>query len=158
MNENGSTKLLQAQTQTWNHIYNFVSSSAAKCAVQLGIPDVVLLAPLKSYLLNFFMVKQWILHNWGDEDCVKILKKCKESIPSREKGGKVIIIGIVLENPKEKDDSVRAQHNMDLVMMVLFGAKERTKKEWEKLFTEAGFNEYEITPTLGTRSLIEIYP
>nr|XP_009798851.1 PREDICTED: trans-resveratrol di-O-methyltransferase-like [Nicotiana sylvestris] len=92
----------------------------------------------------------------GDEDCVKILKKCKESIPSREKGGKVIIIDIVLENPKQKDDSVRAQHNMDMVMMV-FGARERTKKEWEKLFTEAGFSEYEITPTLGTRSLIEIY-
>ncbi|XP_016493889.1 myricetin 7/4'-O-methyltransferase 2 [Nicotiana tabacum] len=348
MNENGSTELLQAQTQTWNHIYNFVSSSAAKCAVQLGIPDVLYkhgksmclsdisaalplnpskisflpilmrslvqsgflyehedyytLTPasrlfvkddplsMRSYFLimhdpclqkpwfelsswfqndfptafhtahngkslwDYFadeprgndifndsmandsrliadvliteckhvfegltslvdvgggtgtlaiaiakafpainctvldlphvigdlkgsgnlefvggsmfekipnanaILLKWILHNWGDEDCVKILKKCKASIPSREKGGKVIIIDIVLENPKEKEDSVRAQHNMDLVMMVLFAAKERTKKEWEKLFTEAGFNEYEITPTMGTRSLIEIYP
>ncbi|KAF3667317.1 Tabersonine 16-O-methyltransferase [Capsicum annuum] len=33
-----------------------------------------------------------ILHDWKGKDCVKILKKCKESIPSREKGGKVIII------------------------------------------------------------------
>ncbi|KAK4373928.1 hypothetical protein RND71_004605 [Anisodus tanguticus] len=99
-----------------------------------------------------------ILHNWSDENCVKILKKCKESIPSREKGGKVIIIDIVMEDPKLSDDFVRAQHVMDMLMMVLYGAKERTKKEWEKLFIEAGFSEYKITPALGLRSLIEIYP
>ncbi|KAG5627673.1 hypothetical protein H5410_012891 [Solanum commersonii] len=54
-------------------------------------------------------------------DCVKILKKCKESIPSKE------------------------------------GKGERIEKEWEKLFIEAGFNEYKIFPVLGLRSLIEIY-
>ncbi|XP_033516134.2 myricetin 7/4'-O-methyltransferase 2-like [Nicotiana tomentosiformis] len=104
------------------------------------------------------MVEQWILHNWNDEDCVKILKKCKESIPSREEGGKVIIIDIVLENPNVRNEFVRAQHYMDLLMMVCYAAKQRTKMDWERLFTDAGFNEYKITPTLGTRSLIEIYP
>ncbi|MCD7453195.1 hypothetical protein HAX54_020000 [Datura stramonium] len=99
-----------------------------------------------------------ILHNWKDGDCVKILKKCKESISSRGRGGKVIIIDSVLENPKQSNELVRAQHNMDMLMMVLFGAKERTEKEWEKLFTEAGFTEYKIIPALGLRSLIEIYP
>ncbi|XP_075107133.1 myricetin 7/4'-O-methyltransferase 2-like [Nicotiana tabacum] len=38
------------------------------------------------------------------------------------------------------------------------GYLQRTKMDWERLFTDAGFNEYKITPTLGTRSLIEIYP
>ncbi|XP_059311036.1 myricetin 7/4'-O-methyltransferase 2-like [Lycium ferocissimum] len=101
-----------------------------------------------------------VLHNWGDEDCVKILKKCKESIPSREKGGKVIIIDTVMEeDPKQSNDQfIRAQHNMNMLMMVLYAAKERTKKEWEKLFTEANFTEYKIIPALGVRSLIEIYP
>jgi len=79
---------------------------------------------------------------------VKILKKCKESIPSKEEGGKVIIIDTVLEDPKERNEFVRAQHNMDMLMMVLFGSKERTKKEWEKLFIEAGFNKYKIIPAL----------
>jgi len=37
---------------------------------------------------------QWILHDWGNEDCIKILKKCKEAIPSKENGGKVIIIDV----------------------------------------------------------------
>ncbi|OIT22906.1 PREDICTED: trans-resveratrol di-O-methyltransferase-like [Nicotiana attenuata] len=106
---------------------------------------------------NAILLK-WILHNWSDEDCVKILKKCKESIPSREEGGKVIIIDIVLENPNVTNEFVRAQHYMDLLMMVCYAAKQRTKMEWERLFIDAGFNEYKITPTLGTRSLIEIYP
>ncbi|MCD7470164.1 hypothetical protein HAX54_009834 [Datura stramonium] len=46
---------------------------------------------------NAILLK-WILHNWSDQDCVKLLKKCKESIPSKEKGGKVIIIEIVMED------------------------------------------------------------
>ncbi|OIT32668.1 trans-resveratrol di-o-methyltransferase [Nicotiana attenuata] len=106
---------------------------------------------------NAILLK-WILHDWSDEDCVKILKKCKEAIPSRDKGGKVIIIDIVMEDPTQSDEFVRAQHSMDLLMMVLFAAKERTNKEWQKLFTEAGFTEFKITPSLGLRSLIEIYP
>ncbi|KAH0641526.1 hypothetical protein KY289_032500 [Solanum tuberosum] len=44
----------------------------------------------------------------NDEDCVKILKKCKESIPSRDEGGKLIIIDVVLEDPKNNTDCVRA--------------------------------------------------
>lgn len=99
-----------------------------------------------------------VLHDWMDEDCVKILRKCRESIPSREKGGKVIIIDTVLEDPKQSNEFVQAQHYMDMLMMVLCAAKERTEKEWEKLFSEAGYAEYKIIPALGLRSLIEIYP
>ncbi|KAM3381536.1 hypothetical protein P3S68_007109 [Capsicum galapagoense] len=40
---------------------------------------------------------KWVLHDWGDEDCIKILKKCKEAIPSKENGGKVIIIETVMD-------------------------------------------------------------
>ncbi|KAJ8573644.1 hypothetical protein K7X08_010155 [Anisodus acutangulus] len=105
------------------------------------------------------MLLKHVLHNWRDEDCVKILKICKESIPNREKGGKVIIIDTVMEgDSKQSDEFVRAQHNMGMLMMVLLAAKERTEKEWEKLFIEAGFTEYKIIPALGLSSLIEIYP
>ncbi|KAJ3679742.1 hypothetical protein LUZ60_017753 [Juncus effusus] len=38
---------------------------------------------------------KWILHDWCDEDCVKILKLCKEAISSRE-AGKVIVVEIVV--------------------------------------------------------------
>ena len=35
-----------------------------------------------------------------------------------------------------------------MVMMVLVKRKERTEKEWAKLFLDAGFNDYMITPVL----------
>ncbi|KAG5603454.1 hypothetical protein H5410_034824 [Solanum commersonii] len=102
---------------------------------------------------------KWILHDWNDEDCVKILKKCKESIPSKEKGGKVIIIDIVMEdNCSNNEQLVQSQHLMDLFMRITCASKERSKKEWEKLFLEAGFSEYKIITSLGLRSLIEVYP
>jgi hypothetical protein len=39
---------------------------------------------------------QWILHNWNDEGCVKILKNCKEAVSRNDKGGKIIIIDTVI--------------------------------------------------------------
>ncbi|OEL18893.1 5-pentadecatrienyl resorcinol O-methyltransferase [Dichanthelium oligosanthes] len=27
---------------------------------------------------------KWVLHDWGDAECVKILKNCRKAIPSRE--------------------------------------------------------------------------
>ena len=42
------------------------------------------------------------MHNWNDEECLKILKRCKEAIANKDKG-KVIIIDVVIGN--EKGDS-----------------------------------------------------
>lgn len=96
---------------------------------------------------------KWILHNWNDEECVKILNKCKEAIPSH---GKVIIIETVLENKKEDNKLIETQFFYDMQMMVLFAGKERNEKEWANLIFSAGFSNYKITP--GLISLIEVYP
>ncbi|KAJ4729722.1 O-methyltransferase [Melia azedarach] len=101
---------------------------------------------------------KWILHDWDDEECVKILKKCKEAITSDSKVGKVIIIDMMRENKKGDDESIETQLFFDMLMMVLVTGKERDEKEWVKLFQDAGFRDYKITPILGLRSLIEVYP
>nr|GLL22863.1 trans-resveratrol di-O-methyltransferase-like isoform X1 [Ipomoea trifida] len=101
---------------------------------------------------------KWILHDWSDEVSVKILKKCKESIPNKEKGGKVIIIDMVVNNTTKDDKSIETQIFFDMLMMVLVSGRERAKKDWAKLFLEAGFSDYKIIPILGLRSLIEAYP
>ncbi|XP_019193587.1 PREDICTED: trans-resveratrol di-O-methyltransferase-like isoform X3 [Ipomoea nil] len=101
---------------------------------------------------------KWILHDWNDEDCVKILKKCKESIPSKEKGGKVIIIDMVIDNARKDEKSIETQICYDTMMLGILGGRERATKDWEKLFSDAGFSDYEIIPILGLRSIIEVYP
>ncbi|CAH2040781.1 unnamed protein product [Thlaspi arvense] len=61
-------------------------------------------------------------------------RRCKEAIPSKEKGGKVMIIDMMVENKKEDDESVETQLFFDMLMMILVTGKERTEKEWAKLF------------------------
>lgn len=103
---------------------------------------------------------QSVLHNWSDEDCVKILKRCREAIPSSAGGGKVIIIDLVLMSTGKKDEHELAKTRLfhDMLMMVLVAGKERCEEEWEKLFLDSGFSHYKITPRFGVLSLIEVYP
>ncbi|XP_059440551.1 trans-resveratrol di-O-methyltransferase-like [Corylus avellana] len=99
-----------------------------------------------------------VLHSISDEDCVKVLKKCREAILNKEKGGKVIIIDIVINDIKDEHEITEAKLFFDVLMMALVTGRERCEKEWEKLFLEAGFSRYKITPMFGLRSLIEVYP
>nr|CAD1834306.1 unnamed protein product [Ananas comosus var. bracteatus] len=100
---------------------------------------------------------KWVLHDWDDEDCVRILRRCKEAIPPREPGGKVIVMEPVIgSSPEEK--STGAQLFIDMWMMIQAGGRERDELEWRKIFTKAGFSDYKIVATLGFRSVIEVYP
>ncbi|XP_077211751.1 (RS)-norcoclaurine 6-O-methyltransferase-like [Tasmannia lanceolata] len=96
-----------------------------------------------------------ILHDWDDEDCVKILKRCKEAIP--EEGGKVIIVDIVLDID-EGHEITRTRYAFDVIMMISTGGKERTEKEWRRLIFNAGFNHCEITPINALHSAIIASP
>ncbi|BFG25046.1 hypothetical protein CerSpe_113200 [Prunus speciosa] len=102
---------------------------------------------------------KWILHDWSDEESVKILKKSREAILSKNEGGKVIILDINVSSDNKKMDkkSIETQLMWDMLMMVDLNGKERSEAEWEKLFLTAGFSHYKITHTLGLRSLIEVY-
>jgi len=106
-----------------------------------------------SYLF-YFDNKQWVLHDWKDEECVKILKNCKEAMASE---GRVLIIDIVMENKKEDHELTETQFFFDMQMIMLFGGKERYEKQWANLIFSAGFSNYKITPTLGLVSIIEVY-
>ncbi|KAK6780163.1 hypothetical protein RDI58_022347 [Solanum bulbocastanum] len=104
---------------------------------------------------------KWVLHDWSDEECIKRLKKCKEAIPRKEKGGKVIIIDMVLMDrnlEKGDDKSYETQLFFDMLMMVHVSGKEINRQDWAKLFSGAGFSDYNIIPILGLRSIIEVFP
>ncbi|XP_057950183.1 trans-resveratrol di-O-methyltransferase-like isoform X2 [Malania oleifera] len=101
-----------------------------------------------------------VLHDWSDGECVDILKRCKEAIPSKDNGGKVIIIDMVIDAENDEHELAETKLQFDMLMMVLLTGKERNEKEWEHLLLEAGFSRYKIslTPTFGLWSLIEVYP
>ncbi|KAL6661830.1 hypothetical protein ACP70R_001214 [Stipagrostis hirtigluma subsp. patula] len=140
-----------------------------KCSV-LDLPHVVADAPVSTNVkyiagdmfesippTNAVFLK-WVLHDWGDTECVKILKNCKRAIPPKETGGKVIILDMVvgagsLSNLKHKETQIF----FDLFIMYVNGI-ERDEQEWRKIIFGAGFSGYKILPVLDVRSIIEIYP
>ncbi|CAN1123595.1 Trans-resveratrol di-O-methyltransferase, partial [Linum perenne] len=96
--------------------------------------------------------------DWSDENCERILKNCKKAVTCDGKIGKVIFIDMVL-GIKNLDEKTKAiQYSFDIEMMINIDGKERNEEEWAKLFIEAGFRTYHISPIFGARSLIEVYP
>ncbi|KAL2924905.1 Trans-resveratrol di-O-methyltransferase [Bienertia sinuspersici] len=102
----------------------------------------------------------WILHDWSDDHCIKILQRCKEAIPSKDQGGKIIIIDMVVKIKNGiSNNYCISQLLFDMQMMsTTLGGKERTEEEWNKLFISAGLSDYKISPILGSRSVIVVYP
>ncbi|CAN0915187.1 Trans-resveratrol di-O-methyltransferase [Linum grandiflorum] len=101
---------------------------------------------------------KWILHDWSDENCVRILKNCKKAVTATSYNGKVIIIDMVLGGKNLDEKTKTVQYGFDIEMMVNASGKERDEEEWAKIFVEAGFTRYHIRPIFGARSLIEVYP
>ena len=114
----------------------------------------MLLSCLTSFFL-FLLLIQWVLHDWGDEDCVKILKNCRKAMP--EKTGKLILVEIVLQ-PEGNGQFGDMGMVSDLVMFAhSTGGKERTELEWKKLLDEGGFPRYKIINIPALPSIIEAY-
>nr|CAD1844846.1 unnamed protein product [Ananas comosus var. bracteatus] len=93
-----------------------------------------------------------VLHDWSDEECLRILKRCKEALPG--KGGKLIIVDIVVDDEREHEFA-RARMATDMLMMVYTGGRERTKKEWNQLVLGAGFASCKIKPIMAMEQMIE---
>ncbi|CAN6243478.1 unnamed protein product [Urochloa humidicola] len=128
-----------------------VESVVVDGAVEFVAGDMMeFIPPVDVVLLKF------VLHNWSDEDCVRILERSKEAISNREPKGKVVIIDMVVGSACKQ--TLEAQLLMDLCMMVLTTGKERDEEKWHRLFLKAGFSQYKISPILGCWSLIEVYP
>ncbi|KAK6919023.1 Plant methyltransferase dimerization [Dillenia turbinata] len=97
-----------------------------------------------------------VMHDWSDQDCVKILKNCREAIP--EKTGKVIIVEDVLR--PDEDGLFDGTHlAVDLVLFAqTSGGKERTEEEWKNVLEEGGFLRYNIIQIPTLQSIIEAFP
>lgn len=103
----------------------------------------------------FAIYFQWIMHDWGDDECVKILKNCKKAIPSRDAGGKVIVVDMLVGVGPPDQKHLETQTLFDAL---LINGVERDEQEWKKVLVEAGFSDYKIMPVRGSRSIIKVYP
>jgi SAM-dependent methyltransferase len=90
-----------------------------------------------------------IIHDWGDEDSLKILQNCRQAI---NKNGKLLLVEQVI--PAGNDPS--ASKFLDINMLVMCsGGKERTADEYQQLLEKAGFTLTRIIATNSDVSIIE---
>lgn len=96
-----------------------------------------------------------ILHDWSDDQCVKILKNCYDALPEF---GKVIVVDSLIPEPLETDIFSRFVYLLDIQMYTVFpGAKERTAEELKALATKAGFTAVKLVCRAYSWWLVELY-
>ena len=83
-----------------------------------------------------------ILHDWKDDEAVRILETCGRAM---QPSSRLVLFESVLRPGTEFEFAKL----LDLHMLVLFGARERTQEEWERLLDRAGFALTKIVPTPG---------
>jgi hypothetical protein len=88
-----------------------------------------------------------ILHDWGDEDCVRILTRCREAMAP---GGTLLVVDAVLP----EGNAPHPAKVMDILMMVLAGGRERRAPEFAGLLERAGLRLEGISPTASALSVI----
>ena len=92
-----------------------------------------------------------IIHDWNDEQCLKILTNCRRAI---QRSGKLLLIEMVLRESNQPDPG----RFMDLNMLANLPGQERTEAEFRTLLAKAGFSLTQIIPTPGATSIIESQP
>ncbi|KAK3708531.1 hypothetical protein LTR37_011426 [Vermiconidia calcicola] len=81
----------------------------------------------------FFL--RWILHNWPDQYCHRILQAM---IPSLKAGTKILIMEELLPEPGSIPNAFeRGLRSMDVGMLALGNGRERDMEQWKRLFKEA---------------------
>ncbi|CAI8597970.1 unnamed protein product [Vicia faba] len=151
---NGTTLSILVKAFPWIQGTNFDLPHVIDVALKYdGIQHVVgdMFTSIPKADAIFF---KWVLHDWGDEECIKILKNCKEAIP--KENGKVIIVDVVIEEEREKHNKYEDVRLMlDMVMMAHTNiGKERTLKEWEHVIHMAGFNTITVKSINAVQSVI----
>jgi hypothetical protein len=79
---------------------------------------------------------RWIMHNYSTPYAIKILKNL---IPALKPGARILINDhCLLEPGQENPWDERVMRRMDMVMLTLLNAQERTEAEYRELFKSAG--------------------
>jgi hypothetical protein len=87
-----------------------------------------------------------VVHDWADEDAVRILKNVRGALPA---GGRVFLVEMLVSD----DGSFGGLCDLHLLMAT--GGRERTRHEYEQLLNEAGFDLVDMRTLAALPSVLE---
>lgn len=96
-----------------------------------------------TYLLS------WILHDWDDEEVATILERGQDAL---QDGDRLLVI----ERPLSDRLSDAAATALDLLMLGLFGGRERSHEDYEDLIANAGLQTVQWIPLTAGFEIAEI--
>jgi O-methyltransferase domain len=92
---------------------------------------------------------KWILHDWDDADCVRLLGNVAATMPA---GAKLLVI----EGVQERNSAHARFSPIDLQMLVVTeGGRERSIPEIQELMTKAGFRPTSVRRTPADLAVLE---
>lgn len=112
---------------------------AKRCRLESGSFFDSVPAGADAYILKY------ILHDWDDEQCVKILSNCRTAMGGN---GRVLVVDSVVP-PGNEPGYVKL---LDIEMLVI-GGRERTKADFASIFQKSGLK---LTKVLATKSPLSI--
>ena len=121
-----------------------VATTAAADRVEFATGDFFVSVPAGG---DAYLMKH-IIHDWDDERALTILRNIKQAMNA---GGRVLLVESVIAEGNTHDFGML----MDIEMLVSPGGKERTLKEYEELFAQAGLRMTRILPTKSAYCIIE---
>ncbi len=93
-------------------------------------------------------VLKYILHDWPDSQCMRILDNCRRAMASE---GRILIIEHLLSAGNRRDWGKL----LDINMMVMANGQERTRPEYERLLGGAGLRLQRVIATASPLSILE---
>jgi SAM-dependent methyltransferase len=95
------------------------------------------------------IIMKHILHDWNDDDSIRILRNCHRVLA---KGGRVLVVEAIVPPP----DAPGFAKLLDLEMLVLTPrGRERTEREFAELFAKGGFRLTRVVPTPSPVAVVE---
>jgi hypothetical protein len=114
-----------------------------RCEVVVGDFFRALPAGGDAYVLS------WILHDWSDEEAVRILAQCRAAMGT---AGRLLVLELVLPPagvPHAPSPAEALARTVDLEMLAVVGGRERSEAEFQALFARAGLALTYVLPLEG---------
>jgi hypothetical protein len=116
-----------------------------RVTIENGTPFDKLPAGADAYLLKH------VIHDFPEAECLAVLRNVRDAIAA---DGKLLVIEYVLSGNNER----HIGNIIDLWLLLLLGAQERTLPQYTELFAKAGLKVVRAVPTTCPVSIIEAVP
>jgi hypothetical protein len=97
-------------------------------------------------------ILMFVIHNWDDQQAIKILQNCRQGMTAT---GKLLLVEMIM--PEGNEPFVGKLIDLESLLTTP-GGYERKEAEYRDLLTQAGFQVTKIIPTQTANSIIEARP